>query len=268
VTEQGRRSRTSDFLSGALAGGLIGMVAKELELALLVSYWGDTTVLAALAFGAGGALGLSSYRSWLRRAALTLCLLWAIVAFTPLTHWMASTIERRDPLERADAVFVLASALQRDGELGTSSMARLLRGLEILGEGWAPRLILSELPEPRPRYEAIARQTMERLGLEQEILTVGPVRNTHDEAVEVGALFRERGYERLVVVTSESHSRRASAALESQGVTVTAQPASENAFDVQNLFRIGSSDDHVTAFGPLAHEYVGLFYYRVRGWIQ
>jgi hypothetical protein len=68
------------------------------------------------------------------------------------------------------------------------AMSRLLGGLELLGEGFATRLVLSELPLPWPRYRDAAQKIMGPLGMSQEILVVGPVLNTHDEAVAVGKL--------------------------------------------------------------------------------
>ena len=45
------------------------------------------------------------------------------------------------------------------------------------------------------------------LGLKQELLTVGPVRSTHDEAVLAARLFQERGWRSVLLVTSPTHTR-------------------------------------------------------------
>jgi uncharacterized SAM-binding protein YcdF (DUF218 family) len=109
---------------------------------------------------------------------------------------------------------------------------------------------------------------MKSLGMSHEILVVGPVLNTHEEAVAVGALAREGGFERLLVVTSPSHSLRASLALEAEGVNVISVPSVETTFDYENLGAEVHGDDRVRAFGPLLHERVGLLYYRYKGWIR
>jgi hypothetical protein len=181
---------------------------------------------------------------------------------------MGERLVRRDSLRKADAVFVLASALQGDGELTTAAMSRLLGGLELLGDDWAGRLVLSELPMPRPSYRDAACRLMDSLGMSQEILTVGPVFTTHDEAVEVGQLYRELGFERLLVVTSPSHSLRASLALEAEGVEVVSVPSAETMYDYERLGAAGRGDDRVRAFGVFLHEHAGLLYYRYRGWIR
>ena len=262
------RSTGKDFLTGAAVGALAGLIIKDLDLTMVVSYWAQRGPLVAVAALIGAVAWLTSLRKLLAPVVAALGVLWLAVAFTPLTYWMARDLPRRDPLQKADAVFVLASGLQSDGELSPSSMSRLLRGLELIGEGWAPRLILSEHPKPYPRYRDAASKLIESLGLEAEIIVVGPVRNTHDEAVAVANVVRTRAFDRIIVVTSPSHTRRASAALEAEGVTVTSVPAQQIRFDFENLSEPFDADNHVRAFGPVLHEHVGLVFYRLRGWIQ
>ena len=158
-------------------------------------------------------------------------------------------------------------SLQEDGELSTPAMSRLLRGLELLGDGWAPRLILSELPQG-PSYRNAACELMNRFGLDHEIVSVGPVRNTHDEAVAVAEVARDFGFEHLLVVSSPSHTRRAAAALEAQNLRVIAVPAQETTFDYGHLEDDWGGDHRLRAFPMLLHEHLGLFVYRLRGWIE
>ena len=263
-----RRSRIKGLFLGAGLGFLIGLVAKELDFATLISFWGDRALIVLSSAAIGALLGLARFERLLTVGAAASVSLWLLVAFTPLTHWMGETLVRRDPLQKADAVFVLASGLQADGDLSTAAMSRLVSGLELLGDGWAPRLVLSELPLPRPRYRDAACDLMDSLGLSHEILVVGPVLNTHDEAVAVSELARELGFERLLVVTSPSHSLRASLALEAEGVKVISAPSAETMFDYENLGGVARGDDRVRAFGVFLHERVGLLYYRHKGWIR
>jgi len=84
------------------------------------------------------------------------------------------------------------------------------------------------------------------------------------EAVAVARLLRERGWKRVLAVTSPLHSRRAAASLEAQGIEVASCPSMEPRFDV-NALRPGG--DRLEAFGHALHERLGLFVYRRRGWI-
>ncbi len=263
-----KRSQIRGLFFGAALGFLLGLVAKELDFATLVSFSGDRALIVLSSTAIGALLGVARFEKLIALAAAAGVLLWCLVALTPLTQRMGDGLVRTDRLQKADAVFVLASGLQADGDLSTAAMSRLLRGLELLGEGWAPRLVLSELPLPWPRYRDAACELMDSLGMSHEILVVGPVLNTHDEAVAVSDLVRDLGFERLLVVTSPSHSLRASLALEAEGIEVVSIPSVETMFDYQNLGTIARGDDRIRAFGVFIHEYAGLRYYRWKGWIR
>jgi uncharacterized SAM-binding protein YcdF (DUF218 family) len=245
-------------------GALGGFFARDLDVLTLVSYGGDRTPMVAAAAVIGALLWLTPLRRPLGALVGLLALAFALVAFTPLCAWMYQGLPRRDALADADAVFVSASRLQSDGELTTTALNRLVHGLEVIGAGKAPRLILSELPPPHGSYAAVARRLMEGLGLRAELLAVGPVRNSRDEAVAVAALGRQMGFRRLILVTSPTHSRRAAAALEHEGMSVISSPCMETRFDLERLDR---ADERLGAFGNLLHERVGLYVYARRGWI-
>jgi uncharacterized SAM-binding protein YcdF (DUF218 family) len=202
-------------------------------------------------------------RRGLLGAVLALGTLWSLVVFTPFPSLLASGIERQDPLAPADAIFVFSSRVQGGGGLTSVAQTRVLRGLELVQQGLSHRLILSELRRG-PSEAAAVQALMASLGVHADILTVGPVWNTHDEAVAVGALARERGFHRILGVTSPLHSRRACLTLEAQGLEVVCAPGSEPNFDLKVLDREG---ERAEAFRAALHERLGLLVYKMRGWI-
>jgi uncharacterized SAM-binding protein YcdF (DUF218 family) len=239
-------------------GAAAGLFSDSMGLQAAVSYWGPrASVVAAFAaiFGLLWATRLGS-------AAFGLGILWLAVAFTPLTPWMAEGLVRRDPLRPADAVVVLASRLQEDGELTSTSMSRLLHGLELVSQGHAKRLVLTEIAPPSRSYSEPARELLMALKVDTELLTVGPVYNTRDEAQLVKRLFAERGFGTLILVTSPTHTRRAAATFEKQGLTVVSSPAVETFFDLETF---QTSDDRLRGFSSVLHEHLGLLLYRLRG---
>lgn len=258
------RVGAAEIASGAALGALVGFLVRDLNLLTLLSYWGDLAPLLLATTAAGAILGRLGLGRLVGAAALALGLLWGLVAFTPVTAALTPGLVRRDPLRPADGVFVLASRLQSDGDPTTPALSRLVHGVELLGEGLAPRLIVSELPPPSRSYADRARQLLGHLDLPREVLSVGPVRRTRDEALAVRALAGRRALRRLIVVTSPLHSRRACAALEHEGIEVVCSPAVETEYDLETLDR---ADDRLAAFGGLLHEWVGLWFYRRRGWI-
>ena len=137
-----------------------------------------------------------------------------------MTSRLAEGLVRRDRIEAADAVFVFASRVQEDGDPTTDAMSRLLKGIELVADGRSPRLVVSEVPPPAGPYAPLARAWVAAFAPRGEVVSVGRILNTREEAVAVARLFRERGWTRVLAVTSPTHTRRAAAALEKEGLVV------------------------------------------------
>jgi len=250
---------------GLVAGTAAGLLGLDLGLPALVSYSGDKSILVPAAGVLGALLWLTPLRRVVGVAVGLLGASWLAVAYTPLSPWMADGLVRRDDLQAADAVFVFGSRIQLDGDPTVDAMSRLLRGVELVADGRAPVLVVSELPLPYPGYAPIARDWVSRFAPRAEVVSFGPIRNTREEAVGLAALFRERGWRRVLSVTSPTHTRRAAATLEKEGLEVVSVPAVETNFDVE---RLDYPADRREAFGRIIHERVGLLVYRRRGWID
>jgi uncharacterized SAM-binding protein YcdF (DUF218 family) len=258
-------SRWTAAGTGLGMGALAGLVTADLGLPSLVSWYGDRSYLVPAAAVLVALAWLTPLRRLAALGVLLLSLLWAAVAFTPLTGWMAEGLVRRDPVVPADAVFVFGSRVQEDGDPTTDAMSRLLRGVELVAEGRAPVLVVSEVPPPAGPYEPLARAWVERFARRGEVRSVGRIVNTRDEAVAVARLARERGWRRVLAVTSPTHTRRASAALEKEGLLVVAVPSVETRFDLERLRWPG---DRREAFSAIAKERLGYVVYRRRGWVD
>ena len=136
----------------------------------------------------------------------------AALAHRPLFQAIGQALHADDPPRRADAIAVLAGDASSRG----AEAARLFR------EGWAPAVVVSK-PETtvdvrrlialgvRPLdLQGESRLVLEKLGVPPDrIIALGQtVRITESELAVVHALARERGYRRLILVTSPQHTRR------------------------------------------------------------
>jgi uncharacterized SAM-binding protein YcdF (DUF218 family) len=237
-------------------GAIAGFMTRDLAVDSMASFWLPVAVL-------GAVLWVGRLRAVITVSVGALLALWLAVAFTPLVNHLAGPLVRRDPIGGADAVLVMGSRLQSDGEPSTAALTRLLHGFEQVRRTPAGRLIVTETATAGTPHAAFARQLGQRLGITAEIIVVGPVTRTHDEAVAVAAACRERGWRRLLVVTSLLHSRRACAAVAHQGMDVVCAPAAETQFDVETLDR---PSERFVAFRSVLHEWAGIWYYRHKGW--
>lgn len=244
---------------GALAGALAGFLLRDLGLSGAVSAWLPTAA-------AGALVGL--WQRGNRPLAVVLgavFAIWLAAAFTPLAARLCEGLTRRDPLPAAaEAVVVLGSRLQADGEPTATAESRLLHALGLLARLGSGRLVVTELPPPAASHARLAGALALRLGLEAEVIPVGPSRSTREEAAALGTLARGRGFRRVILVTSPLHSLRGSLALEHEGLIVASSPAAETNYDLETLDRPA---ERLLAFADALHERVGLAYYAWRGWL-
>jgi uncharacterized SAM-binding protein YcdF (DUF218 family) len=96
------------------------------------------------------------------------------------------------------------------------------------------------------------------------MLKVDSVHTTRDEAVNAWRLLSPRGASRVAVVTSPLHTRRACAAFEQVGFTVTCVPA------VSRVYSVNAADtgaDRLVLFREWLYERAAWIEYRARGWV-
>ena len=252
-----------EIATGGLVGASVGLITADLDLPALVSRWGQRAPIVLLVALLFALLWIDRLKPWLIGGALLLSSAWLFIAFTPLTRSLANGLDRQDPRIPVDAVYVLASGVQTDGDLSSTALARLVAGLTEAKLN-STHLVISEQPG-MASYADGARRLMDDLQVDTDLITVGPIKNSRDEAVAVAKLFREQDWSSVAVVTSSSHSRRASAAFEAEGLTGVARPARETRYDFEGLDK---PDDRLRSAGGLLHERLGIIYYQLRGWID
>lgn len=250
---------------GAALGLAAGALTRDLDLTSLVSFWGDRLILLPLAATFGALCATTRLRKAFYAVFALLVLLWVGVAYGPLSRWLLGGLVRSDALRPADAVLVLGTRMQADGDPTAAQLSRLLRGLELVKDGLAPRLMITELPPPYASQRPFADGLLARFRPEAEIIDLGPTLNTRDEAVMAAEYLKKRGLRRIIVTSSPTHTYRAGALLEAQGLEVMAAPARETRFDLETLDR---PEERLLAFGAIIHERLGILVYRLRGWIR
>jgi uncharacterized SAM-binding protein YcdF (DUF218 family) len=235
----------------------MGFLARDLGLAASASVWLGAALLGVL-------LCFGRLRPVLVATLLVLAVTWMAVAFTPLTTRLAHGLVRVDVRQPVDAVVVLGSRIQQDGEPTAVAQSRLLHALELVAEGVASHLVVTELVDTPSAHARLLRAEAKRLRLDVDVVSIGPVYRTHDEAVAMAALCEAHGWRRVMMVTSPLHSRRAAACLEREGLQVVSSPATETLFDLEHLDR---PTERLPAFAAILHERAGLWLYARRGWI-
>lgn len=223
---------------GVVGGAAIGAALGGLA-AFLGEVCGSVTVLLALLLAGALAGAFPATRRALNAAASILALALALCLLTPVLRGPLAALALSQPPVKADAIVVLGGGVQcASATLETSSLGRLLRGLELWRAGYAPLVTVSEQsgllgPPDCPKMSDLERGHIAALYPSggPQVVTLRNVTTTRDEAARVRELARTRGWTRVLLVTSPSHSRRAAALFTREGVTVVSVPAQEFRFD-------------------------------------
>ena len=121
-------------------------------------------------------------------------------------------LQHEDPLERADAMFVL----------GGARLERALETIDLYRAGYAPAIVLSpgheEAAEAILRARGIrfpgeaepVRDALVAMGVPGSAVLIGspPVDNTAEEALMLRRLAAQHGWRKVIVITSKYHTRR------------------------------------------------------------
>lgn len=137
-----------------------------------------------------------------------------------------------------------------------------------------PAVVISSggLPHPE-RIETPSADTMRtsliQLGVPASRIVVETrSRTTHDEAVVIAPMLASLGVDHVVLVTSDTHMRRSLGAFRAAGVAATPAIARSSYPIVSWSQWILPSDCGLDAASDIAHEYLGIAYYTLRGWYQ
>lgn len=206
--------------------------------------------------------------------------LWtSLVGFAIITLWVAGTpifanslnsfLESRfppvsiDKLPRADVVILL----------GGASETRIRHALQIYRAGKAERIVISGgVPPSNPTAIPEAQQMAQRLvelGVPRSalILETGS-RNTRENAVNTAAIFKKRGWQSGLLVTSGAHMPRAVAAFRRVGLNVIPAATDIHAGPVRfsRLVDFLPCPEAFASTMSALREMIGLGVYRYRDW--
>ncbi len=211
-----------------------------------------------------------------------------VVGATPLPGGLLGSLERpwvgvkRESLPEADAVMLLGgfSAPSRE-EVGrlhfNMSADRAVTALELIRLGKAKTLIVGGSAvtvegEPFAEADLFKEIVVPRQLGGPEVISLGGCKNTRHEAEKVAKLAQERGWKRLLLVTSAAHMQRACGVFRTT-TSLEVVPAPSAFLTGVSIITPDSLDLVPRAAGFVKlenylHEQIGWAVYRWRGWIS
>ncbi|HYF37772.1 MAG TPA: YdcF family protein [Prosthecobacter sp.] len=224
-----------------------------------------------------------------RRLAILPTLAWIILSLTtctPLASWLLADLEEQFPpikiesLPSADAILCLGGGAEPSFTEPTGvhlkrGADRVPTALLVAAQNKAGTLVLGGGGYPQDgkshsEADAITAHLQRQQASPIPIVSLGLCADTHDEAEKFAELARQRGWQRVLLVTSASHMPRASATFTKLGLRVTPVPCNyQSSFNrVGEVEWIHLPHDHnFEVFSTWFHELIGTWVYRSRGWL-
>lgn len=205
---------------------------------------------------------------WLYIVVGVLVVVIGVGIWSPLVPRLAKRFVRSETpdLSKVDAIFVFSGAVTSRGLLKGEAIDRLLTGITLRAtRPELPLLVSVTRTADRPSgltslpdQKALIAMTPARGPMEW----IDSVYSTRDEAVKLSRRAFQARWKRVALVTSPMHSRRACAAVEAMGLTVTCvvAPWREAGWPPR------TSADRLLLLQRLTYETLAWAQYRVTGW--
>lgn len=231
---------------------------------------------------------------WKRSRASAICLGLAIgVLFIGgngwVVKWSIVSLEDRyctpNPMPQADCILVLGGGIMpkeppRQSIEVSEAGDRVLYAARLYKEGKAPLILFAGGNAPGSTSETTeagdAREFLGFLGVPaKSILVEDRSSNTHENMRNSRRLILEKGFKRLLLVTSALHMPRALAVARRQMPDIEVVPAPTDYLVTESkpepLLRQFASlvptGARLMQIEAVIHEYIGMLYYKARGWM-
>ena len=225
---------------------------------------------------------------WWRRLGLVVIGLGVLVLWIPSTpvvsDWMQGTLESRYPPAPVDAAPNANAIVVLGGSVGppkpprvypdlTSASDRVWHAARLFQADKAPLIVASGGTLPWKHQQFREAEVMQRLlkswGVPADsVLLESSSANTYENARFTADLASKRGIDRVLLVTSALHMRRALATFRSAGVNALPMATDYRVVDRRRtLLDLLPSANALAGSTAAIREYVGYWVYDWRGWI-
>jgi len=174
----------------------------------------------------------------------------AYVAITATQVWAAGNADERAP---ADAIVVLGAA-QYDGRPSPVLAARLDHALMLYESGLAPYIAVTGGKQPDDRWTeaSTAYNYLADRGVgDSAILRIRDGQDTWESLAATARILRDRGLERVILVSSPTHALRTKVIAEELGLSAQVSSTQTDAAGLRRQLRETARETAAVALGRL-----------------
>jgi uncharacterized SAM-binding protein YcdF (DUF218 family) len=192
----------------------------------------------------------------------------ALAMFTPALQPLEDYLDVTELPSQADVIVNLGGGFHcGTSELEASSLARITKGLELWRAGYAQTITITDAHGLAPNCGSIEDAALDLIRKlypinAPEIIVLKDMKTTRTEAEAVAREAKIRGWKKILIVTSPTHSRRTKATFTQLKLAAFVVAATEPRFDSS----LRTPFDRLMAFRAVTREIAGLVKYSLFGW--
>ncbi len=192
----------------------------------------------------------------------------ALALLTPALHPLEDYLDVTELPSQADVIVNLGAGFYcGTNELEAASLARITKGLELWRSGYAKTITITDAHGLAPNCGSIEDAALDLIRklypiTAPEIVVLKDMKTTRTEAEAVAKEAKARGWKKVLIVTSPTHSRRTKATFSQLKLDVFVVAATEPRFDSS----LRTPFDRLMALRAVTREIAGLLKYSLFGW--
>jgi uncharacterized SAM-binding protein YcdF (DUF218 family) len=243
---------------GVWMGGLASLINTDLEW-----FWALGILLCCTALGA---FRVSRMGLQITSGIITGCT--ALAMLTPVLQPMENYLDVTELPSQADVIVNLGAGFHCGAnELEAASLARITKGLELWRSGYAKTMTVTDAHGLAPNCGSIEDAALDLIrtlypSSAPEIVVLKDMKTTRTEAEAVAREAKIRGWRKILVVTSPTHSRRTKATFNQLKLDAFLVAATESRFDSS----LHTPHDRLMSLRAISREIAGLVKYSLFGW--
>lgn len=183
---------------------------------------------------------------------------------TPLIWWLAQPLKVQASPRPADAIVVFAGGVGESGQADQGHAERVGRAVELFRQGWSGKLVFSSGYVYRYEEPFVMKALAIQLGIPpQQIFLETQARNTYENVRNSHEMIRLHGWDKILLVSSPYHMRRALWVWKKVGPETTVIPTPV----LESEFYHAGGQIRLRHWKAILHEYMAILYYRWKGFL-
>ncbi|MEW6008516.1 MAG: ElyC/SanA/YdcF family protein [Candidatus Omnitrophota bacterium] len=210
---------------------------------------------------------LQFYRTSSRKAlkfAIVLGSIYLLLFYTPFIWYIAEPLKIINNPNKADVIVVFAAGVGESGRAGQGYEERVQYGVQLYNKGYAEHLIFSSGYKFIYEEPMLMKVLAVSLGVPQEaIILEEKATNTYENVKFTDEILKEKKWDSILLVSSPYHMLRAGLVFKknAKGVKVSYAPI------LRSLYYDKKDGIKLRHIRGIIHEYLGIIYYLMRGYI-